>query len=71
MVSGTFLINGHPAHVLFDSDSTHLFVSKAFVSNLNRPMESLHYVLCVSSPSGGSMLYMSVYPACEILIGDV
>lgn len=33
-------------------------------------MESLDYVLCVSTPYGGSVLCTSIYPACEILIGN-
>ncbi|XP_028083946.1 uncharacterized protein LOC114285136 [Camellia sinensis] len=53
------------------SGSTHSFVLKTFASNLNRPMDPLNCVLCVSSPSGGSMICASIYPTCEILIGDV
>ncbi|XP_028052466.1 uncharacterized protein LOC114256965 [Camellia sinensis] len=71
VVSGTFSINGHSVNVLFDSGSTHSFVSKAFASHLNRPMEPLPYVLCVSSPLRESMVCASIYFACEILIGDV
>ncbi|XP_028103088.1 uncharacterized protein LOC114302283 [Camellia sinensis] len=71
VVSGTFSVNGHFAHVLFDSSYTHSSVSKAFASHLNRPMEPLPYVLCVSSPSGEPMVCASIYFACEILIRDV
>ncbi|XP_028070177.1 uncharacterized protein LOC114272658 [Camellia sinensis] len=71
MVSGTFSFDGHSTHVLFDSSSTHLFVSKTFASHLNSPMEPFYYVLCVSSPLGDSMLCKFIYLACEILIGDV
>ncbi|XP_028068086.1 uncharacterized protein LOC114270717 [Camellia sinensis] len=71
VVSGTFFVNGHSAHVLFDSSSTHSFVSKAFASHLNSPMEPLPCVLCVSSPSWESMICAFIYHACEILIGDV
>ncbi|XP_028093280.1 uncharacterized protein LOC114293412 [Camellia sinensis] len=38
MVSGTFSITNHSAHVLFDSGSTHSFVSKAFARHRHRPM---------------------------------
>ncbi|XP_028079592.1 uncharacterized protein LOC114281338 [Camellia sinensis] len=31
----------------------------------------MNYVLSVSTPSGGSLLYAYVYPACDIMIGDV
>ncbi|XP_028065034.1 uncharacterized protein LOC114268123 [Camellia sinensis] len=71
VVSGTFSVNGYSAHVLFDSGSTHSSVSKAFASHLNRPRESLPYVLCVSSPTGESIVCASIYFACEILIEDV
>ncbi|XP_028106719.1 uncharacterized protein LOC114305792 [Camellia sinensis] len=70
VVSGTLSVNGHSAHVLFDSGFTHSFVSKAFAGHLNRPVEPLSYILCVSTPSGESMVCASIYFACEILIGD-
>ncbi|XP_028105304.1 uncharacterized protein LOC114304346 [Camellia sinensis] len=34
-------------------------------------MEPLNYVLCVSLPSGDYMLCASIYPACELLLGDI
>ncbi|XP_028104464.1 uncharacterized protein LOC114303522 [Camellia sinensis] len=70
VVSSTFTIHGHSAHVLFHSGSTHSFVSKIFVQNLNRPVELLPYVLCVSSPLGDFMACTSIYFACEFLIRD-
>ncbi|XP_028090121.1 uncharacterized protein LOC114290413 [Camellia sinensis] len=54
-----------------DVQNTEAMVSETFASKLNRPKESLHYVLCVSSPSGGSMLRTFIYSACEIVIGNV
>ncbi|XP_028121535.1 uncharacterized protein LOC114318775 [Camellia sinensis] len=71
VVSVTLSINGQPAHVLLDSSSTHSFVSKTFAPNLNRSMERLNYVLCVSLPSGDYMLCVFIYPACELLLGDI
>ncbi|XP_028081322.1 uncharacterized protein LOC114282771 [Camellia sinensis] len=71
VVSGAFIVHGHFAHVLFDSGSTHSFVSKICVQNLDRSEELLPYVLCVSSPLGVSMVCTSVYFACELLIGEV
>ncbi|XP_028068902.1 uncharacterized protein LOC114271486 [Camellia sinensis] len=71
VVSGTFIVHGHSAHVLFDSGSTHSFVSKLFAQHLDRSEEVLSYMLCVSSPLGNSMICTSVYFACELLIGDV
>ncbi|XP_028052740.1 uncharacterized protein LOC114257168 [Camellia sinensis] len=71
VVTGTFIVHGHSAHVLFDSSSTHSFVSKLFAQHLDRSEAVLSYVLCVSSPLGDSMIGTSVYFACELLIGDV
>ena len=71
VVSGTFSINGRPVHVLLDSGSTHSFVSKTFAPNLNRSMEPLNYVLSMSLLFGDYMLCASMYPACELLLGDI
>ncbi|XP_028119844.1 uncharacterized protein LOC114317338 [Camellia sinensis] len=70
VVSGTLSINDQLAHVLLDSGSTHSFISKTFASNLTRSTEPLNYVLCVSLPSGDYMLCASMYPACELLLGE-
>ncbi|XP_028104481.1 uncharacterized protein LOC114303546 [Camellia sinensis] len=71
VVSGTFIVHGHSAHVLFDSGSTHSFVSKLFAPHLDKIEENLSYMLCVSSPLGDSMLCTSVYLACELQLGDI
>ncbi|XP_028115359.1 uncharacterized protein LOC114313192 [Camellia sinensis] len=71
VVSGTFIVHGHSTHVLFDSGSTHSFVSKLFAQNLDRSEEVLSYMLCVSSPLGDSLICTSVYFACELLNGDI
>ncbi|XP_028082583.1 uncharacterized protein LOC114283903 [Camellia sinensis] len=71
VVSGTFIVHGYSAHILFDSGSTHSFVSKLFAQNLDRFEEVSSYMLCVSSPLGDSMACTSVYFACELLIGDI
>ncbi|XP_028123199.1 uncharacterized protein LOC114320263 [Camellia sinensis] len=71
VVSGTFIVYGHSAHVLFDSGSTHSFVSKLFAPNLDKSEKKLSYILCVSSPLGDPMICTSVYFACELLLGDV
>ncbi|XP_028125314.1 uncharacterized protein LOC114322232 [Camellia sinensis] len=71
VVSGTFIVHDHSAHVLFDSGSTHSFVSKLFAQNLDRSEEVLSYMLCVSSPLEDFMICTSVYFACELQIGDI
>ncbi|XP_028079549.1 uncharacterized protein LOC114281296 [Camellia sinensis] len=71
MVSGTFMVHGHSACVLFDSSSTHSFVSKLFTPNLDTSEEALSYMLCVSSPLGDSMICTSIYAACELHLGNI
>ncbi|XP_028063363.1 uncharacterized protein LOC114266638 [Camellia sinensis] len=65
------MVHGHSTSVLFDSGSTHSFVSKLFAPNLDKPEEVLSYILCVSSPLGDSMICTSVYVACELHLGDI
>ncbi|XP_028108308.1 uncharacterized protein LOC114307124 [Camellia sinensis] len=71
VVSGTFIVHGHFAHVLFDSSSTHSFVSKLFAPNSDKTEEKLSYMLCVSSPLGGPIICTSIYAACELQLGDI
>ncbi|XP_028072666.1 uncharacterized protein LOC114274879 [Camellia sinensis] len=71
VVSSTLSINGQLAHVLPDSGSIHSSVSKTFAPHLNRTMEPLNYVLCVSLSSGDYMLCASMYPACQLFLRDI
>ncbi|XP_028088740.1 uncharacterized protein LOC114289267 [Camellia sinensis] len=64
-------ICGKPTYTLVDSGSTHSFVSMVFAETLNRPMETLSYILCVASPTGGSMSCSTVFAACELFLGNV
>ena len=40
----------------------------AFAETVNRPMETLNYMLCVASPTGGSILCSTVFVACEFFL---
>ena len=71
VVSGILSICAQNAYVLIDSGSTHSYVSHAFSRKLNRPLEPMNYLLAVSSPVGGSMTCAYMYPACEIIVGDM
>ncbi|XP_028093216.1 uncharacterized protein LOC114293365 [Camellia sinensis] len=71
VVSGTFIVHDYSAHVLFDSGSTHSFVSKLFAPKLDKSEEVLSYMLGGSSPLGDSMICASVYFACELQLGDI
>ncbi|KAA0054634.1 pol protein [Cucumis melo var. makuwa] len=52
VVTGTLPILGHYAFVLFDSGSSHSFISSAFVQHVGLEVEPLGSVLSVSTPSG-------------------
>ncbi|KAL0560205.1 hypothetical protein IC582_000605 [Cucumis melo] len=68
MVTGTLPVLGHYALVLFDSGSSHSFISSAFVLHARLEVESLHHVLSVSTPSGECMLSKEKVKACQIEI---
>ncbi|KAL4016296.1 hypothetical protein IC575_023944 [Cucumis melo] len=64
----TLPVLGHYALVLFDSGSSHSFISSAFVSHARLEVEPLHHVLSVSTPSGECMLSKEKVKACQIEI---
>ncbi|KAL0537836.1 hypothetical protein IC582_026825 [Cucumis melo] len=68
VVTGTLPVLGHYALVLFDSGSSHSFISSAFVSHARLGVEPLHHVLSVSTPSGECMLSKEKVKACQIEI---
>ncbi|XP_028072636.1 uncharacterized protein LOC114274849 [Camellia sinensis] len=70
MVLGILLICAQKACVLIDSGSTHSFVSHVFSQKLTRPLETMNYLLSVSTPSGDSMVCAYVYPACDVIIRE-
>ncbi|KAL0561144.1 hypothetical protein IC582_001564 [Cucumis melo] len=68
VVTGTLPVLGHYALVLFDSGSSHSFISSAFVSHVRLEVEPLHHVLSVSTPFGECMLSKEKVKACQIEI---
>uniref|UniRef100_A0A2N9IM06 CCHC-type domain-containing protein n=1 Tax=Fagus sylvatica TaxID=28930 RepID=A0A2N9IM06_FAGSY len=68
MVSGTLVITNQHAQVLFDSDSTHSFISHGFARRLNMTPETLDFELFVDTPSGHVMCTDKVYKSCNILV---
>ncbi|KAA0036201.1 gag protease polyprotein [Cucumis melo var. makuwa] len=68
VVTGTLPVLGHYALVLFDSGSSHSFISSAFVLHARLEVEPLHHVLLVSTPSGECMLSKEKVKACQIEI---
>ncbi|TYK21790.1 ty3-gypsy retrotransposon protein [Cucumis melo var. makuwa] len=67
-VTGTLLVLGHYALVLFDSGSSHSFISSAFVLHARLEVEPLDNVLSVSTLFGESMLSKEKIKACQIEI---
>ncbi|KAL4023074.1 hypothetical protein IC575_016822 [Cucumis melo] len=68
VVRGTLPVLGHYALVLFDSGSSHSFISSVFVLHARLEVEPLHHVLSVSTPSGECMLSKEKVKACQIEI---
>ncbi|KAL0561232.1 hypothetical protein IC582_001654 [Cucumis melo] len=68
VVTGTLPVLGHYALVLFDSGSSHSFISSAFVLHARLEVEPLHHVLLVSTPSKECMLSKEKVKACQIEI---
>ncbi|KAA0059930.1 ty3-gypsy retrotransposon protein [Cucumis melo var. makuwa] len=70
VVTGTLLILGHYAFVLFDSGPSHSFISSVFVQHVGLEVESLSGVLSVSIPSGEVLLSKEKIKACQIEIAN-
>ncbi|KAL0536706.1 hypothetical protein IC582_025666 [Cucumis melo] len=70
VVTGTLPVLGHYVLVLFDSGSSHSFISSAFVLHARLEVEPLHHVLSVSTPSGECMLSKEKVKACQIEVAD-
>ncbi|KAL0561386.1 hypothetical protein IC582_001811 [Cucumis melo] len=68
VMTGTLPVLRHYALVLFDSGSSHSFISSAFVLHARLEVEPLHHVLSVSTPSGECMLSKEKVKACQIEI---
>ncbi|KAL4038037.1 hypothetical protein IC575_001640 [Cucumis melo] len=68
VMTSTLPVLGHYALVLFDSGSSHSFISSAFVLHARLEVEPLHHVLSVSTPSGECMLSKEKVKGCQIEI---
>ncbi|KAA0056676.1 gag protease polyprotein [Cucumis melo var. makuwa] len=65
VVTGTLPILGHYAFVLFDSGSSHSFISSVFVQHVGLEVEPLGSVLSVSTPFGEVLLSKEQIKACR------
>ncbi|KAL0536697.1 hypothetical protein IC582_025657 [Cucumis melo] len=68
VVTGTLPVLRHYALVLFDSGSSHSFISSTFVLHARLEVEPLQHVLSVSTPSGECMLSKEKVKTCQIEI---
>ncbi|KAL0561560.1 hypothetical protein IC582_001994 [Cucumis melo] len=68
VVTGTLPVLGHYDLVLFDSGSSHSFISSTFVLHARLEVEPLQHVLSVSTPSGECMLSKEKVKTCQIEI---
>ncbi|XP_077239745.1 uncharacterized protein LOC143880653 [Tasmannia lanceolata] len=66
VVTGTLSVSSKNAHILFDSGSTHSFVSPKFAKHLSIPLHKLDLELSVKAPGGNSLVTSGVYRACSV-----
>jgi len=67
VVIGTFMVNSHPATVLFDTGATHSFITKSYVEQHSLFTTPLKKYLLVSSP-GGELRSHTVCPRVSVAI---
>ena len=52
VVIGAFMVNSHPATVLFDTGATHSFITKSFAEKHGIPVSCMRIAMVVTSPGG-------------------
>ena len=67
VVIGTFMVNSHPATVLFDTGATHSFISKSFAEQHRIPVSCMRTAMVATSP-GGQILTCSICSRVSIVI---
>jgi hypothetical protein len=70
VVLGMFLVSSLPATILFDSGSSHSFISSSFVMKHSLPIAIMKHTMLVSS-LGGEMRVKHICPAVSITIREV
>jgi hypothetical protein len=58
VVIGMFMVNTHPAIVLFDTGATHSFITQSFVEHHGIRTSTLRKCMLVSSPGGQLSSYI-------------
>jgi len=70
LIQGKCIINGHLVNVLYDSGSTHSFISHEYVKHLKLPISLLPYDLIVSTPTNVPITTSFGCTNCHICIGN-
>jgi hypothetical protein len=70
VVVGTFMVNTHPATVLFDTGATHSFITQSFVEHHGIHTSTLKRGMLVSSP-GGQLRSHILCPRVSVVIRGV
>jgi predicted aspartyl protease len=70
MVIGTFMVNTHPATVLFDTGATHSFITRSFIEHHGIHTSTLKRGMLVSSP-GGQLRSHIFCPRVSVIIRGV
>jgi hypothetical protein len=70
VVLGTFLVNSEPASVLFNSGTSHSFVTNQFVEKHNLPMNPMKKQFLVTSP-GGEMKASHICPRVNHKLNEI
>jgi hypothetical protein len=70
VVLGMFLTSSHPATILFDSGTSHSFISSSFVAEHSLPIATMKHTMLVSS-LGGEMRTKHICPVVSISIRGV
>jgi hypothetical protein len=60
VVIGTFMVNAHPATVLFDTGATHSFITRSFAEKHHIPVSCMRTPMVVTTPEVRSIPALSV-----------
>ena len=71
VVASTILICSIPTYALFDSRSSHTFISTHFASRINKKLGLLGYKLVMSQPMGNGIVCSTIYRSCDVCINNI
>jgi predicted aspartyl protease len=70
VVIGTFMVNTHPATVLFDTGATHSFITQSFAKKHHIPVSCMRTPMVVTTP-GGKIHTCSICSRISVIIRGV